>query len=477
MQVIATVGEVHEPSGTVIVGVPDGLGSYLVDDKTVRVVVQSESYGPVSAFESYPFFVNEGAGSFTGSHVQYVDYDRAAMAGFMANEDSAESMVTGVGEMIHAAYNLKGEKIGGREQNSSLPTAFGAHFGSTSTAGMWVTGSDKTKGIGLHLPTEADWTMSSLCSAHLEEKHQWGPGEGVEDRLFLTVEEWTTLADDPKDYVGLSAHTVDVATKTMYATGVFSMGGFEKIIEIKSGHKDYVAYAVSGYNGNFGDYPTLVQNRNDKYGNRKDGKPFVKPQNIVPTRVFIGKKGLNEKGEPATDFLSRNALRFGQLYGFATDTTEGVYRDAWHMANVKGAKVAGAYYPIDWKWDGVVKSFEHDGSFDFQDAPVGAPAGTEFWTASGPDKGGYKTEHVSPAHNGKASYIQVHTHPHLYSYSYSHPHSHSRLHVLSLFRVPPLATSASTLFTTCPPSSPPSPATICLRCSMPTTSSTRARLT
>ena len=37
------------------------------------------------------------------------------------------------------------------------------------------------------ISAQADWVMMSLCSAHLEEKHQWGAGVGVEDDLFLTI--------------------------------------------------------------------------------------------------------------------------------------------------------------------------------------------------------------------------------------------------------------------------------------------------
>jgi hypothetical protein len=47
---LATVGErsVCDASlGKKVVGVPDGLGAYLIDDETVRLVVQSESYGPL----------------------------------------------------------------------------------------------------------------------------------------------------------------------------------------------------------------------------------------------------------------------------------------------------------------------------------------------------------------------------------------------------------------------------------------------
>jgi len=44
MKALATVGEYDVCTGDNIVGVPDGLGAYLFDDETVRVVVQSESY-------------------------------------------------------------------------------------------------------------------------------------------------------------------------------------------------------------------------------------------------------------------------------------------------------------------------------------------------------------------------------------------------------------------------------------------------
>lgn len=53
---IVTAGErsvCDESRGQVIVGKPDGMGAYLKDDQTVRVVFQSESYGPITANEAY----------------------------------------------------------------------------------------------------------------------------------------------------------------------------------------------------------------------------------------------------------------------------------------------------------------------------------------------------------------------------------------------------------------------------------------
>ena len=68
-----------------VVGVPDGIGAYLPDDSTVRVVVQSESYGPIKDGEAYPYTVNDGV-TFTGSHVQYADYNRKKLAQYMSSE-------------------------------------------------------------------------------------------------------------------------------------------------------------------------------------------------------------------------------------------------------------------------------------------------------------------------------------------------------------------------------------------------------
>lgn len=55
---IVTAGErsvCDESRGQVIVGKPDGMGAYLKDDETVRVVFQSESYGPLTQNEAYVF--------------------------------------------------------------------------------------------------------------------------------------------------------------------------------------------------------------------------------------------------------------------------------------------------------------------------------------------------------------------------------------------------------------------------------------
>ena len=197
--------------------------------------------------------------------------------------------------------------------------------------------------------------MMSLCSAHLEEKHQWGAGLGVEDDLFITNEEWTRYVTG-SNYTGIPAHVIDIATKTSYATGVFTLGGFEKIVELNCGHPDYVCFSPSGYNGAFSVDKDAEAARKNAMGKRPDGTDYVFPQNVCPARLWIGKKGYNAKGEAANDFLSRNGLSYGKLYGFATnDAAARSSRDAWHKvaSRANGDTVSGAFYPIDWQWDGV----------------------------------------------------------------------------------------------------------------------------
>jgi hypothetical protein len=74
MKTLLTAGErsvCPESYGYKLTGVPDGMGAMLLDDETVRVMYQSESYGPIR-FESFPAAMNDGAFTMGGSRVQYV---------------------------------------------------------------------------------------------------------------------------------------------------------------------------------------------------------------------------------------------------------------------------------------------------------------------------------------------------------------------------------------------------------------------
>jgi hypothetical protein len=297
--------------------------------------------------ESYPFIVNGATGgSFTGSHVMYIDYDRMSLSDFMSTPMSASAapMVTGAGNIITQAMNLHGNPVGPRARDGTCSA--NPHFSNTDPHGC--AGADGWSGIMADpAPERADWLMQSLCSAHLEEKHQWGGSLGVEDDLFITNEEWTNFRDGT-DYTGIPAHVIDLATGTAYAAGVFTLGGFEKIVEFNCGHASYVCFSPSGYNGNFGVSGTVDAARKNAMGLRPDGTSYVFPKYVVPSRVYVGLKGRNAQGQPATDFLSRNGLAYGKVYGFATDvtqTTGGRFQEDWHRnVAVNGDTVAGGFY-------------------------------------------------------------------------------------------------------------------------------------
>ena len=112
-------------------------------------------------FHSYAYSVNDGKATFGGSHIQYVDYIREAFSTFMESDSPASNMVTGMGQMVETVYNLKGELVGPRNGVSDTPT--GAHYSNTDENGSWSM-RDYNEG--------SDWFFQSLCSAHMEEKHQ-----------------------------------------------------------------------------------------------------------------------------------------------------------------------------------------------------------------------------------------------------------------------------------------------------------------
>jgi len=417
-KVLATSGEVTHEAGSLLTGAMDGLGAYLIDADTVRVIYQSEAYGQILALyfgsnsESIPWHVNNFGASLTGSHIHFIDYDRAKLADFMSQNVPAAGMVKNSGELPQTAYNLKGELVGSR--NTSGATRVGAHSSNVDVDGNYIVAEYIYRATTP--PAKADWLMQSLCSAHLETKHQWGAGLGVEDDLFITNEEWISYAKLPASdsMIGLPVHVLNPTTGELFATSAFTLGGHEKIVEVNSGTRDFVAFMPSGYNGAFGgSYEGVVAQRNWNY-TRSDGNSYVWPQNILPSRLYLGKKYTDKDGNTnSTDFLARNGFEFGALYGFATDCTAAGYqhRDAWHRnASKAGEQVVGAFYKMRWKdAPGEVKDFVHDGSWEYQDAPEGAPEGWCFWNGNGKDASASKTEHNSPDPRGGLRVLQSST--------------------------------------------------------------------
>jgi hypothetical protein len=177
--------------------------------------------------------------------------------------------------------------------------------------------------------------------------------------------------------------------------------GVSSIILIPS-----LLFLFSGYNGAYAGMNATLNARKAFYGqNRTDGKPWALPENIHPYRFYLGVKGLMEDGSkaPASDFLARNGLRYGQIYGFAIDMspecgpTKGLWRDAAHKNATNGLTVPGAWVAQPWRWNGTLTDFQHDGSWDFQlPVPGKEFADYKWWNSNGYDVMGEKTEHLSP---------------------------------------------------------------------------------
>ena len=95
-------------------------------------------------------------------------------------------------------------------------------------------------------------------------------------------------------------HAIDLAARKMYAVGAMGLGGFERVVEFNCGHKDFVCFSPSGYNGNFAEnaaaQAAIVNAKKATTDTRADGKDWVYPQNIVPARVYVGRKGYTSAG-------------------------------------------------------------------------------------------------------------------------------------------------------------------------------------
>jgi len=298
---LATVGEVDAETGMALTGYPDGQAAWLADETTVRVAYQSESYATMGSApqpETYPWVMANGV-SFTGSHIHTIDFDRAAFADFMGNDDAAATMVKGSGHLFDTVYNAFGEMV-------AAPS-----FDPADLAGKW---GNQTRPDGTLIPfspdfrlSEADFFFQSFCGAWYEQANKYGDGIGFADDIWLAAEEWDigrmfpAGAADSAATMGLASIAVDIANGVAYTVPALGQTGYEKMMPINSGHEDYVVIVTSGYN--------------------HDQEPS-------PLKVYVGMKDRLADGSAidyATanerdSFLARNGLMFGKLYGMAVST-------------------------------------------------------------------------------------------------------------------------------------------------------------
>ena len=337
MKAIATVGESDPSTGRALTGYPDGQAAWLVDDQTVRIAYQSESYATMSS-ETYPWKMRNGV-KFTGSHIHTIDYDRAAMSEFLSNDLPASSMFKSSDHLFDTVYNVFGDEVvpknqGGLWGNQSLPNGTIVNFNSK------------------YLLTEGEFFFHSFCGAHYEKKEKYGKGIGFADNVWLTAEEWNIqrMFEDTgvntHDTMGLASVVVDVDNSVAYTAPALGQTGYEKLLPLNPMHKDYVVMVLAGYN----------------HG--------VEP---APLRIYVGKKGVDannnniDQDGTASErdkFLARNGLLYGRIYGFAIrnedferlgisniDTKEKML-DNYLMDASAPASFDGKFFPTSYRWKG-----------------------------------------------------------------------------------------------------------------------------
>jgi Ca2+-binding RTX toxin-like protein len=349
---IATVGEVDPVTNEALTGYPDGNAAWLKDDSRVRVAYQSESYA-TNSNETYGWEMESGV-KFTGSHLHYIDYDRAKFADFLTNDSPASEMVLGSGHLFNTVYNVFGEVV------TKKTTETG------DLAGKWGNQTNPDGTIVEFLPakqlTEGDFFFHSFCGAFYEPANKYGAGVGFTDDVWLMGEEWnignSMFADPDGDgplkgfdvangTMGLASMVVDLKNEVAYTVPALGQAGYEKLMPINPGHEDYVVVVAAGYNHDI---------------------------NPAPLKVYVGRKGYDASGNSLNlddpnlserdRFLGSNGLLYGQLYGMAA--TAATYAQLGITAVDADTKMLDAYlknasapdqftaryYPTSYRWDG-----------------------------------------------------------------------------------------------------------------------------
>jgi Ca2+-binding RTX toxin-like protein len=412
---IATIGEVDPVTNKALTGYPDGNAAWLKDDNTIRVAYQSESYATMSN-ETYGWEMESGV-TFTGSHIHTIDYDRAKFADFLKNDSPASDMVLGSGHLFNTVYNAFGEVV---TPKSTDPGDLG---------GKWGNQTNPDGNIVEFLParqlTEGDFFFHSFCGAYYETANKYGAGIGFTDDVWLMGEEWNignSMFADPdgagplkgsdvaNGTMGLASMVVDLKNEVAYTVPALSQAGYEKLMPINPGHKDFVVVVAAGYNHDI---------------------------NPAPLKVYVGRKGYDAAGNPLNlddpnlserdRFLGSNGLLYGQLYGMAADAAtyadlgittvdaDTKMLDAYLKDGSAPDTFSARYYPTSYRWDGfdtpeAVKDTEvflwaKDGDADGGSAEVNEqPSGFTFFNSD------TKVEHpaVDPD-TTRSRYIQNHT--------------------------------------------------------------------
>ncbi|MCS7466604.1 choice-of-anchor I family protein [Stieleria sp. ICT_E10.1] len=225
-------------------GVLDGLGAYELDGSTVRVFATHE----LLSTRGYDYTVTDGAGgslTLEGARISYFDIDKAT-----------RQIVDG-GLAYDTIYDATGAVA---TDNSFLANNF--------------TG------------------FSRFCSAVLIEPHQFGAGQGTEDRIFFAGEE----DGGGFNSVGGAEWALDVATGEIWHVPAMGRGAWENITEVDTGTTTHVAFLLSDDTSPFDADPLNDEGRE-----------------AAPIYLYVGQK------DAGGDFLARNGLRDGSLFVWVAD--------------------------------------------------------------------------------------------------------------------------------------------------------------
>jgi len=266
---VATVGDRFPSEGFLqpdgqyqLVGSMDGLGAYLVDAETVRVLVNHElnrQAGP-------PYQLRNGT-TLKGSRVSYLDLDRRT-----------KDVIRG-GQAFHTVYDRRGQVV--------------------------------TQAFQISQSNEGLSGFSRFCSAQLIQGGQYG----FVDRIFLTHEE----AADPISHPhGGSLWALDVDSKRLHAVPAVGRMAFENSTPLAVGGKSIALL--------LGDDTVPQSDELRAFGQMATEDTPSSHVVTAPLWLFIGKKNASlfeirrtlPPGTvvPGSDFLNRNGLLVGNLYYF-----------------------------------------------------------------------------------------------------------------------------------------------------------------
>ena len=402
MKVIATVGEVDKTTLFPFTGYPDGHGAWLLDENTVRMAVQSESYGDVYGVgPTAPRTLKSGATA-SGSQVHTFDLDRTLLEQFLTTPSlRGADIIKASGHLYHTVFNIWGNEV--------LP---GSNY--VANKDTWGSEIKDKDGVPKHEwdPTGglADFHQHSYCGSWYQPKEFYGAGQGFADDIYMMAEEWTWLGSmagwsgdtdtqallgpvfDAKNTIGLASVAVDVANEIAYVAAALGQTGYEKFMPVNPVTTEHVVIVAAGYN----------------YG--------VEP---APLKIYVGVKGKNSDGTAGTGFLARNGLAFGKLYGLsiteATMTSLGLslddrsskteFMEKYLKDQTAPNKFDAKFFPTSYQFDGTVVNVGDTEMNKWQDdaeQPANRLTGEPYYFFNGDTK----TEHPAVDPGPKSRFVQ-----------------------------------------------------------------------